>query len=187
MEENTKLSPQEVEVNKVVNEACRDIAKLESDIKKLGDRGVLQLNYNPPGMRSVNQQHLRDKEKLENNIKTIKADTIKTTDQITQSLPFEQQRTIRQEVLVKLYPEVDQKQLELIGKEKKDMSSSQEYLNQRGADNVRENKPEQVNQKEQPAPSISTRFGQSLNHSKFLSKEKSPDIGKEKDTGKDDR
>jgi hypothetical protein len=188
VDDNKRLSPEELQVNKIVKEATDNITKLENDIKKLDGRGTLQLNYNPPGMPNVDhRQQAKDKEKIENNIKLIKADTIKATDEITQTLPPEQQKAVRKEVLEKLYPEVNQKQLDSIGKEKKDISSSQEYLNQLKATNTRENASKHVDEKEQPAQSSSTRFGESLNHSKFLSKEQNQQLGKEKSTGKDDR
>lgn len=188
MDDNKKLSPEEIQVNKVVNEASLNINKLEADLKKLDGRGHLQLNYNPPGMPNVDhRQQAKDKENIENNIKLIKADTIKSTDEITKSLPAEQQRTIRQGVVEKLYPEMDQKQLEAMGKQQKDISQSQEYLNQQKADAIRE-ATQRSQGKEKPVERDSTSFGNSLNYSKFLSKEQNQQLQeKSKGVDKDDR
>lgn len=188
MDDNKRLSPEEIQVNKIVKEATDNITKLENDIKKLEGRGTLQLNYNPPGMPNIDhRQNARDKEKIENNIKIIRADTIKTTDEITHTLSPEKKKDVRQDVLERLYTEVDQRQLDLKGKERKDISDSQEYINRLKAKDAREKAPEPVNQKEQPTQTVSTRFGESLNHSKFLSKEQNQQLSKEKSGGKDDR
>lgn len=188
MDENNRLSPEEKQVNKIVKEATDNITKLENDIKKLENRGSLQLNYNPPGMPNIDhRQRLKDKEKLENQILDTKANTIKSTDKITHDLPPEQQKQLRDDTLKKLYPEVDQKKLESVGKEKKDISQSQEYLNQQKADAIRE-ATQRNQEKAKPIERDSTSFGNSLNHSKFLSKEQNQQLQeKSKGVGKDDR
>lgn len=188
MDDNKRLSPEEIQVNKIVKEATDNITKLENDIKKLEGRGTPKLNYNPPGMPNTDhRQNAIDKEKIETRIEGIRADTIKTTDKITQHLPPEKQNDVRKDVLKQLYTDVDQKQLDAKGKERKDISESQKYLNQREANYAREKAPESVNQKEQPTQTVSTKFGESLNHSKFLSKEQNQQLSKEKSTGKDER
>lgn len=189
MDDNKRLSPEEIQVNKVVKEATENVTKLENDIKKLEGRGTLRLNYNPPGMPNIDhRQNEIDKEKIENNIKLIKADTIKTTDKITDKLPLEEQKKVREDVIKQLYKEVDEKKLDAKGKERKDISESQEYLNQLKANNAREKSPEPASQKEQPTQSVSTKFGESLNHSKFLSKEQNQQLQeKSKGVDKDER
>ncbi|MBN8698716.1 MAG: hypothetical protein J0L54_03830 [Chitinophagales bacterium] len=188
MDDNKRLSPEEIQVNKIVKDATENITKLENDIKKLEGRGTIRLNYNPPGMPNIDhRQNAIDKEKIETSIERIKADAIKTTDKITHTMPLEEQQKVRKDVIKELYKEVDQKQLDAMGKERKDISDSQEYLNKLKANYAREKNPESVTQKEQPTQTVSTRFAESLNHSKFLSKEQNQQLSKEKSGGKDDR
>ena len=189
MDENKRFSPEEIQVNKVVKEATENITKLENDIKKLEGRGTLRLNYNPPGIPNIDhRQNTIDREKIETNIERIKADTIKTTDKITDKLPIEEQKQVRKDVIKQLYGEVDQRQLEAKGKERKDISESQKYLNQLEANYAREKTPEPASQKEQPTQSVSTKFGESLNYSKFLSKEQNHQLQeKSKGVDKDER
>ncbi len=189
MDDNKRLSPEEIQVNKIVKEATESITKLENDIKKLEGRGTIRLNYNPPGMPNIDhRQNAIDKEKIETSIERIKADTIKTTDKITHTMPIEEQQKVRKDVIKELYKEVDQKQLDAMGKERKDISESQKYLNQLQADHARGKAPESVTRKEQPSQTVSTRFAESLNHSKFLSKEQNQQLQeKSKGVDKDER
>lgn len=153
MDTKRDLSPEEVQVNKVLDQTARDIAKLEVDIQNLQNRGKPQLVYNPPGMSSINPlQNKKEVEKLKSSIEIRKADAVNQTDKIVANLPEVKQNEIKQDVREKLKIQDEKKEPEPV--EKKSFSSK--FMNQ---------------EKSEKAQQDVSRFGQSLGHSKFLSNE----------------
>lgn len=102
-----KLSPEDIEVNKIIRDTKIDVSKIEGDIKKLQERGTKEFQLRPSWAKDDidRQQIIKSVETFKENIDTIKSSALSKIEKAVEHLPDTEKNIHKEAAQKQLYPE----------------------------------------------------------------------------------